>query len=201
MAERLVFDLPHCGEVLEVAWIMSEHLGDLALIYALFLIDVPVSESLLYQEVMNNRYGVPVWADVLTDPLEQRQDGPEPTLGSGNLPDCTASELDTINRMLADHYALYDAAGEIETLEGYVAFTEAQLAWPRGPMGTAAFMWRFLRVLAPHELDEQRYDRRRHPPFLRRCPYDDNPFWPATASFKARADVLLNRLRGVEASQ
>ena len=91
--EGLVFDLPHCGEVLEVAWIMSEHLGDLALIYALFLIDVPVSESPLYQEVMNNRYGVPVWKDILRSQLEQRVDGPKATLGSGDLPNCTTAEI------------------------------------------------------------------------------------------------------------
>jgi len=127
--EGLVFELPHCGEVLEVAWIMSEHLGDLATIYALFLIDVPVAESPLYQEVMNNRYGVPVWADVLSDQLEQRADGPEPTLGSGDLPNCTSDEIDAINSILADHYALYDAAGTLESLAAYIAFNEAQLAW------------------------------------------------------------------------
>ncbi len=199
--EGLVFDLPHCGEVLEVAWIMSEHLGDLALIYALFLIDVPVGESLLYQEVMNNLYGVRVWADILTDQLEQRQEGPEPTLGSGNLPDCNASELDAINRMLADHYALYDATGVIETLEGYVAFTEAQLAWrevqwARLPLCGDSFEY-LLRMNWTN--NDTTVAGVLH--FFADVPYEDNPFWPATASFKERADVLLNRLRGIEAGQ
>ena len=193
--ERLVFDLPHCGEVLEVAWIMSEHLGDLALIYALFLIDVPVSESPLYQEVMNNRYGVPVWADVLRGQLEQRQDGPVATLGSGDLPNCTRAEIGAINSILADHYALYDAAGTLESLAAYIAFNEAQLVWrernwARLPLCGDSFEY-FLRMNWTN--NDTTVAGVLH--FHADVAYEDNPFWAQLPLFKERADVLLNRLR------
>lgn len=194
--ERLVFDLPHCGEVLEVAWIMSEHLGDLALIYALFLVDVPVGESPLYQEVMNNLYGVPVWADILKDQLEQREDGPEALLGGGNLPVCTAPEIDAINSILADHYALYDATGVVDSLAGYIAFNEAQLVWrernwARLPLCGDSFEY-FLRMNWTN--NDSTVAGVLH--FHADVAYDDNPYWPQLPLFKERADVLLNRLRG-----
>lgn len=198
--ERLAFDLPHCGEVLEVAWIMSEHLGDLALIYALFLIDIAVSESPLYQEVMNNRYGVPVWADILSDQLEQRADGSEPTLGSGDLPNCSSDEIDAINSILADHYALYDAAGTLESLAAYIAFNESQLVWrernwARLPLCGDSFEY-FLRLNWTN--NDTTVAGVLH--FHADVAYEDNPFWAQLPLFKERADVLLNRLRDVAAA-
>ena len=38
--ESLSSKLPQCGEVLEIAWIISENIGDLALLYALNFLDV-----------------------------------------------------------------------------------------------------------------------------------------------------------------
>ena len=199
--ERLVFDLTHCGEVLEVAWIMSEYLGDLSLSYALLFADVAFGESPLYREVMSNRVGVPMWADILADQLAQRELGREAILGGDNLPDCTATEMDTINMILADHYALYEAAGVVETLADYVAFGEAQLAWrernwARLPLCGDSFEY-FLRMSWTN--NDTTVAGILH--YYADVAYDANPFVPAVSSFKERADALLNELRRQSAAQ
>ena len=199
--ERLVSELAHCGEVLEVAWIMSEYIGDLAAMHAYASAGIPADESPVFQQFMSNVGAVRTWSKVLTDLVNHRESEPEAQPGSGSLPDCTSSELDTINRMLADHYALYDAAGVIETLEGYVAFTEAQLAWrevqwARLPLCGDSFEY-LLRMNWTN--NDSTVGGVLH--FFADVPYEDNPYWPAASGFKERADVLLNRLRGVEASQ
>ena len=199
--ERLVSELAHCGEVLEVAWIMSEYLGDLAAINAHGFLNIPFDESPVFQQVMSNMGGVQTWSIILDDLVNQRESEPEAKPGSGDLPGCTASELDTINSILADHYALYDAAGVVETLEEYLAFTEAQLAWreanwARLPLCGDSFEY-FLRMNWTN--NDTTIGGVLH--FFADVAYNDNPYWPAVGSFKERADILLNRLRGINANQ
>lgn len=88
-----------------------------------------------------------------------------------------------------------------ETLEGYIAFTEAQLAWrevqwARLPLCGDSFEY-LLRMNWTN--NDSTVAGVLH--FFADVAYEDNPFWPATSSFKERADILLNRLRGVDASQ
>ena len=195
--ERLVFDLAHCGEALEVAWIMSEYLGDLATMHAYASAGIPADESPVFQQFMSNVGAVRIWLNVLTDLVNQRESEPQAQPGSGSLPNCTASELDTINRILADHYALFEATGTVETLEGYVAFTEAQLAWrevqwARLPLCGDSFEYLLRMNWINNDTNVAGVLH-----FFADVAYEDNPFWPAVSSFKDRADTLLNRLRGI----
>lgn len=199
--EHLVSDLAHCGEVLEVAWIMSEYIGDLAIMHAHAFVDIPSDESPVFQQFMSNVGAVRTWSKVLSDLVNHRESEPEATQGSGNLPACDASELDGINLILADHYALYDAAGAIETLQGYVAFTAGQLEWrernwARLPLCGDSFEY-FLRMAWTNNDTTVAGVLHRFADVA----FDDNPFWPAVYGFKERADVLLNRLRGLDAGQ
>ena len=199
--ERLAFDLAHCGEVLEVAWIMSEYLGDLATMHAYASAGITAEESPVFQQFMSNVVAVRTWSNVLTDLIDQRESEPQAQPGSGSLPDCTESELDTINRILADHYALYEATGAAETLEGYLAFTEAQLVWreiqwARLPLCGDSFEYLLRMNWINNDTNVAGVLH-----FFADVAYEDNPFWPAASSFKERADILLNRLRGIEDSR
>ena len=199
--ERLVFDLAHCGEVLEVAWIMSEYLGDLATMHAYASAGIPGEESPVFQQFMSNVGTVRTWSIVLTDLVNHRETKPQAQQGSGSLPECAESELDTINRMLADHYALYDAAGVVETLESYVAFTAAQLAWrevqwARLPLCGDSFEYLLRMNWINNDTNVAGVLH-----FFADVAYEDNPFWPAASSFKERADILLNSLRGIDDSR
>lgn len=199
--ERLVSQLAHCGEALEVAWIMSEHLGDLAAMHACGFVNIPFDESPVFQQVMSNISAVGTWSNLLSDLVNQREVEPEAQPGSRSLPRCAKAELDAINRILADHYALYEAIGDMETLEDYAAFTEAQLEWrehnwARLPLCGDSFEY-FLRMNWSN--NDTTIAGVLH--FFAGVAREDNPFLPAVSSFKPRADILLNRLRGIEASQ
>ena len=102
---------------------------------------------------------------------------------------------DAINGILADHYALHDAAGALESLAAYIAFSEAQLVWrernwARLPLCGDSFEY-FLRMNWTN--NDLTVAGVLH--FHADVAYEDNLFWAQLALFKERADILLNRLR------
>jgi len=199
--ENLVFNLAHCSEALEVAWIMSETLGDLGAMHAYGFVGVPHGESPVFQRVMNNLGGIPTWSETLSAAAPQREQEPEAVLGGSALPDCVASELDTINRFIADHYALHEATGAIDTLEESLAYSNAQTEWSAAnwaqlPLCGDSFEYLLRLTWINSDVNIAVILH-----FFADVNYDDNPFWPQLSLGKERADALLNRLRGIEASQ
>ena len=198
--ENLVFKLAHCGEVLEVAWIMSENLGDLAAMHAYSFVGIPHAENPVFQQVMSNMGGIAKWSETLASAAPQREEEPEAVLGSGALPDCRASELDGVNKFIADHYALHEATGIIDTLEESLAYSTAQIEWREANWARLPFCGDSFEYLLRLTWINSDINIAVILHFFADVNYDDNPFWPQLSLGKERADALLERLRSSNAS-
>ncbi len=123
--ENLLTKLARCGEVLEIAWLISENIGDLAIMHGLKLIDIPVDESPVFQQVMSNVPGIDTWEGLLPSLLEsyeQRDD-------IGPLPACTEEELGALKSILFAHLSIFKEYGDIYTTDDLLNFILRQIAW------------------------------------------------------------------------
>lgn len=123
--ENLLTKLARCGEVLEIAWLISENIGDLAILFGLKLLDIPVEESPVFQQVMSNVPGINTWEELLPSLLasyEERDD-------IGPLPVCTAEELGTLKIMLSTHLSVFKDHADIRSTDDWLNFVLRQIAW------------------------------------------------------------------------
>lgn len=123
--ENLLTKLARCGEVLEIAWLISENIGDLAILRALQILDIPVEESPVFQQVMSNVPGISTWEGLLPSLLasyDERDD-------IGALPACTAEELGTLKIMLSTHLSVFKDYGDIRSTDDWLNFVLQQIAW------------------------------------------------------------------------
>lgn len=123
--ENLPAKLTRCGEVLEVAWLISESIGDLAIMYALKLLDIPVDESPVFQQVMSNVAGIDTWKQILPSLLEsyEQQDG------VSALPACTEEELDALAAILFEHLTIFKNMDGVRSIDDLMTLIIQQLAW------------------------------------------------------------------------
>ncbi len=123
--ENLLTKLARCGEVLEIAWLISENIGDLAIMFGLKLLDIPVEESPVFQQVMSNIPGINTWEGLLPSLLasyEARDD-------IGALPACTAEELGALKVTLSTHLSVFKDHGDIRSADDWLEFVLQQIAW------------------------------------------------------------------------
>ena len=123
--ENLLAKLARCGEVLEIAWLISENIGDLAIMYALQFIDVPVDESPVRQQVMSNIPGISIWEQTLPSLLSAYEEKPVDSA----LPACSESELDTLAEILFEHLSIFKNRGYIRSSDSLLKLIEEQLSW------------------------------------------------------------------------
>ena len=123
--ENLQTKLARCGEVLEIAWLISENMGDLAIMHALKLLDIPVDESPVFQQVMSNIPGINTWEGLLPTLLASY----EPSDGVKPLPACTADELGALKTILTAHLDIFKTHGDIRSIDDLLNFVFHQLAW------------------------------------------------------------------------
>ena len=123
--DNLLTKLARCGEVLEIAWLISENIGDLAIMFGLKLLDIPAEESPVFQQVMSNVPGISTWEGLLPSLLanyEARDD-------IGALPACTAEELGTLKIMLSTHLRVFKDNADIRSRDDWLNFVLQQIAW------------------------------------------------------------------------
>ena len=143
--ENLVFNLAHCSEALEVAWIMIETLGDLVAMHAYGFVGVPHGESPVFQRVMTNLGGIPTWSETLSAAVPQReQDRRNRCWAAARCQTGSHPPWTPCNRLIADFYALHEATGAIHTLEESQAYSQCANGMERRQLGAAASLWRFI---------------------------------------------------------
>ena len=123
--ENLLAKLARCGEVLEIAWLISENIGDLAIMYALQFIDVPVDESPVRQQVMSNIPGISIWEQTLPSLMTAYDQSTD----YGELPACTKAELDALASILIEHLGIFKNRGLMRSVDDLLKLVEEQLSW------------------------------------------------------------------------
>lgn len=123
--ENLPAKLAHCGETLEIAWLISENIGDLALMHALKLQDFPPAESPVFQQVMSNIPGINTWEGLLPSLLDsyEQSDGVEP------LPACAEPELDEIATILLAQLHMFKDHSDIRSMDDLRTLVDLHLGW------------------------------------------------------------------------
>lgn len=123
--ENLLTELARCGEVLEIAWLISENIGDLAIMFGLEFLEIPVDESPVYQQVMSNIPGIITWEQLLPSLLANY----EKTRVDGALPACTGEELGTLKTILSAHLSIFKDHGDLRSIDDLLSFVIQKLAW------------------------------------------------------------------------
>ena len=123
--ENMLVRLARCGEVLEIAWLISENIGDLSILYALKLIDATVDESPVWQQVMSNVPGISVWEQTLPSLLAAY----EQTADYGALPACSEGELDALAGILVEHLSIFKNRALMRTPDDLLKLIEDQFIW------------------------------------------------------------------------
>ena len=123
--EDMLAQLARCGEVLEIAWLLSENSGDLAIMHALKFHDIPGDESPVFQQVMSNIPGIAIWEQTLPTLVDSYEKATE----AGALPACTAAELDALAAILIEHLGIFKNRGYIKSVEDLLKLIEDQLNW------------------------------------------------------------------------
>lgn len=123
--DNLHTKLARCGEVLEIAWLISENIGDLAIMNALKFLDIPFDESPVFQQVMSNVPGIDTWEGL----LPTLHGSYERSRDEGALPPCTADELRALKTNLTAHLDIFKISGDIRSRDDLRQFINHQLAW------------------------------------------------------------------------
>ena len=123
--EDMLAQLARCGEVLEIAWLLSENSGDLAIMHALKFHDIPGDESPVFQQVMSNIPGIAIWEQTLPSLLDNYEKSTE----AGALPACTAAELDALAAILIEHLGIFKKRDYIKSIDDVLNLIEDQLSW------------------------------------------------------------------------
>lgn len=123
--ENLLTDLARCGEVLEIAWLISENIGDLAIMFALEFLDIAPSESPVFQQVMSNVPGISTWEGLLPSLLESY----EQSTDIDALPACTEPELDALADILVEHLNIFKSRDRVGSVDELLDLVFHQLAW------------------------------------------------------------------------
>ena len=127
--ESLTSQLPQCGEVLGIAWIISENIGDLALLYALNFLEVAVEDGPIFAQVMGNNAGIQVWSDSLPGLIANYDNMPGSSSETGSLPACADTELNTLDGILSQHLAIFNSYDYIKDVNDLLSFVEALVNW------------------------------------------------------------------------
>ena len=198
--ENLPIKLVHCGEVLEIAWLISENIGDLAMIFAHTILDIPFDESPVYQQVMSNLAGIGIWSDTLPSLSANYESGKAAPPGGSDLPDCGDEEMRSLSLITADRLALYENTGVIETLDESLAFVESALAWREVNWARLPLCGKtFELMLRMSWMNNDTAMAGLLHSYLD-VPYDANPFVPQLSLSKERIKEIFNELRTAHAA-
>ncbi|MCY4536973.1 MAG: hypothetical protein OXE52_01950 [Chloroflexi bacterium] len=123
--ENLLSELARCGEVLEIAWLIGENIGDLAIMYSLKFLDVAPDESPVWQQVMSNVPGINTWEQLLPSLLSTY----EQIQGDTILPACNKAELDALADILIAHLSIFKERAPMRSTDDLTLLVADQLSW------------------------------------------------------------------------